>query len=416
MLAVAQDVVFHRCGQIPSKLVRSSSSPVAQNTWETMSHVCTYAQVKPITCSCGSVLFTLQTHWESVLHLLLLLGRLWPLCSPPSGRANAGTPCHALLWHRSPPSVPPIAISASCLGLFMPLELFSYDSRESPTTPTSPVPTSYCVHSCIYPLLWAQGPSCILQAFFPPLAPCLSGLHATEIQTGSCFKTLWNSKMVVFRDLAAKNTAHLRKWDPICKFRHVQLQRTLGCFLIFAHTCLESRPLKNSFVGVWSCWHTQRDASKSLTARKRCPCRGTWSTGQAETRGSQLRQPKLLLLLLVPAVCSVMGLRACYMLVNGSTLERGLNCIVGFYFLMETRTQLSLIIPNAGSNLTDPRRRRNKCLFLRRNLHGDERVWDTSCPRYPASTHTLRIAAASVCTPITSKVTVHHQHVYVFMV
>lgn len=78
---------------------------------------------------------------------------------PTVWQGQCRSPCHALLWHRSPPSVPTIAISASCLGLFMPLELFSYDS-------SSPVPTSYCVRSCIYPLLWAQGPSRILQAFF----------------------------------------------------------------------------------------------------------------------------------------------------------------------------------------------------------------------------------------------------------
>lgn len=267
MLAVAQDVVFHRCGQIPSKLVHSSSSPAAQNTWETMSHVCTYVQVEPITCSCGSVLFTLQTHWESVLHLLLLLGRLWPLCSPPSGRANAGHPvmlcCGTALLHLCPPLPSlPRAWGSSC------------PSSCSPTTPVPPFPLPTVSTAAFTLCCGPKGHPVSFRPFFPPLVPCLSGLHATEIQTGSCFKTLWNSKMVVSRDLAAKNTAHLRKWDPICKFRHVQLQGTLGCFLIFAHTCLESRPLKNSYVGVWSCWHTQRDASRSLTARKCCPCQG----------------------------------------------------------------------------------------------------------------------------------------------
>lgn len=57
-------------------------------------------------------------------------------------------------------------------------------------------------------------------------------------------------------------------------------------------------------------------------------------------------------------------------------------------------------------------RRRNKSLFPRRNLHGDEKMWDMSGPKYPGLIHMLQTAAASMCIPITSKLTAWHQPIY----
>lgn len=58
-----------------------------------------------------------------------------------------------------------------------------------------------------------------------------------------------------------------------------------------------------------------------------------------------------------------------------------------FSVLMEIKTHVSLIILIAGSNMTDPRRRGNKCLFPSMNLHGHGRVWNPSGPKYPRYMH-----------------------------
>lgn len=108
-----------------------------------------------------------------------------------------------------------------------------------PTTPVSgsPLPTSYCIPGCIYPLLC---PRAILypSGLFLPLNPCLPGLHATEIQPGLWFKTLWNPKMFVSRVLAADDTAHLWNRHSVCNFRPVQIQRTLRYLLVVVMTVL----------------------------------------------------------------------------------------------------------------------------------------------------------------------------------